>query len=68
MPKLTETFFSLFVSCLFVLCRNRVVSGLVSPAALSRMTAKELASSELAHLREEIRKDAVKMVRPAGLA
>ncbi len=43
------------------------MSGQVSPAALARMSAKELASSELAHLREDIKKDALKMaVRPAS--
>lgn len=41
---------------------SRVVSGVVTPAALSCMTSKELASRELTHLREEIRRDAVKMV------
>ena len=38
------------------------MSGQISPTALARMSAKELASSEVAHAREEIRQHAVKMV------
>jgi hypothetical protein len=65
LQKLTLLFF-LFVLPL-LLHRSRVVSGAIPPASLVRLSAKDLASSELAHLREGIKKDALKMsVRPVS--